>query len=275
MERTMEFAEKVAELVGMNATVSEVRKGDEILLGIVVGEGNVRPTFYVDDIDGDAEEVADKIKNQYNTLKIPEFDYDIINDYSKTKDDLMICLRRPTNDDSIVKKTFLNMEEYVRVKVSEASDNESIGTFIVKPDMLKNWGITEDQLFEDAITNSRENMTIMDMASALFGNSESSGEIDDLNINDQMFIVSNKDKINGGVVLLMPDFLKKVADKLEDDLYILPSSIHESLITRDTEWTFEKLNAMVKEVNDTQVLPKEQQSDNAYHFSRETGEITY
>ena len=69
---------------------------------------------------------------------------------------------------------------------------------------------------------------------------------------------------------MYPDFMDEVADKLGGDFYIIPSSIHETLLfpAKDVE-NYHDLEAMVREVNETQVLPEERLSDNVYHYDAE------
>ena len=51
------------------------------------------------------------------------------------------------------------------------------------------------------------------------------------------------------------------------DYYVLPSSIHETLIVPDTGLhDVNELEAMVKEVNETQVAPDEILSDKVQHY---------
>lgn len=66
-----------------------------------------------------------------------------------------------------------------------------------------------------------------------------------------------------------------ICEKLECDLYILPSSIHEViLIPAYDHDSYDELTSMVKEVNSTQLSKEEILSDHVYFYSRETGQIS-
>ena len=92
---------------------------------------------------------------------------------------------------------------------------------------------------------------------------------------DSMFVVSNSAKINGASVMFYPNnVLGRLADKLGDDLYILPSSIHETIAIRATGADPDALAEMVKEVNDTQVAKEERLSYHVYHFDGKTGVLS-
>ena len=79
--------------------------------------------------------------------------------------------------------------------------------------------------------------------------------------------------------MVYPDLLSEVAEIYEDDLVIIPSSIHELLIVpKDNipeEYTLEHFDAMIQEVNETQLPDDEILSDHAYWYHRDTKEITY
>lgn len=89
-----------------------------------------------------------------------------------------------------------------------------------------------------------------------------------------LYVLTNENKLNGAVCMLYPDLLKKFADRMDSDLYILPSSVHEVLLlsARFTH-TKKELSAMIQEVNTSQLTPEEILSDHAYYFERATGQI--
>lgn len=82
--------------------------------------------------------------------------------------------------------------------------------------------------------------------------------------------------MNGSIGILCPDLLKNFADEIQDDLYIIPSSIHEVLLVPagETAGNGRELSEMVQEVNRTQVEREETLSDHVYFYSRETDRIT-
>ena len=44
---------------------------------------------------------------------------------------------------------------------------------------------------------------------------------------EQLYVLTNRQKVNGASVILYPQTLSWVAEQLKSDFYILPSSIHE------------------------------------------------
>ncbi len=82
-----------------------------------------------------------------------------------------------------------------------------------------------------------------------------------------MFVASVPDKIHGAGVLAYQDFMDQASERVGGDFFILPSSIHELLIVPDDGHVkLEDLKGMVKEVNETQVDPKDRLTDSVYHY---------
>lgn len=86
-----------------------------------------------------------------------------------------------------------------------------------------------------------------------------------------LLILTNLLKVNGAAVVLYPGFLSEIAEEL-GSFYIVPSSIHEVMIVEeDAGFQKEEINAMIREINMTQVEPEEVLSDHLYYYSAETG----
>ena len=93
---------------------------------------------------------------------------------------------------------------------------------------------------------------------------------------EQMYVLSNKQRFYGDAVILYPDVLEMIAKKLDNDFFILPSSIHEVIILPFTDQLEkEDLIEMVHEVNTTEVDQIDRLSDSVYIYSRQTHEITF
>ena len=86
-----------------------------------------------------------------------------------------------------------------------------------------------------------------------------------------IYILTNQDKLNGASVSAQEGVLEKVAELLGTNYYVLPSSIHELLILPDNgSMQLSELEAMVREVNATQVAPEDRLSDKVQYYDRET-----
>lgn len=66
------------------------------------------------------------------------------------------------------------------------------------------------------------------------------------------------------------EVMSLIAEKLGSDLIVIPSSIHETIILKETEnVSVTELNAMVEAVNEEAVTPQEKLGNSVYRFDRE------
>ena len=134
-------------------------------------------------------------------------------------------------------------------------------------EMLEN--VPHEQLHDDAMVNAPEiRPSEIRGRSVVMTEMMGLGMIPEIDpADEQMFVAGVSDNIHGAGVIAYPNFFEDAAEKLGGDFYVLPSSIHEVLLVRDNgEMTAKDLEAMVREVNATQVAPEEQLTDHVYHY---------
>ena len=94
-------------------------------------------------------------------------------------------------------------------------------------------------------------------------------DIDDLDPDDydmSFFILTNKQKTKGAIMAANPAVMDKITDKF-GKLYIIPSSTEEVIIVPQTAVDdVRDLVKMVKSVNENEVRPEDQLSDNVYEY---------
>ena len=93
----------------------------------------------------------------------------------------------------------------------------------------------------------------------------------------EMMILTNRNRINGASCLLYPDILAEFSRKMDSNLVILPSSIHEVILVPVKENAVpdrEEFCRMICKVNETQVADAEVLSDHPYFYDRTTAEIS-
>jgi hypothetical protein len=88
-----------------------------------------------------------------------------------------------------------------------------------------------------------------------------------------LYVLSNQQRNYGAAVILYPETLLWVAEMLQRDYYIIPSSVHEVLILRKERFlALQKegvvLPNMIREINEDQVSAEEVLSDCPYFFER-------
>lgn len=78
----------------------------------------------------------------------------------------------------------------------------------------------------------------------------------------------------GACVLLYEDVFKELSHRLNSNLYILPSSIHEVLVL-PAKFASKNLHQIVKGINRSVIInPEDILSDSVYYYNKETNRIT-
>lgn len=85
--------------------------------------------------------------------------------------------------------------------------------------------------------------------------------------NPWMYVLTNSSKMYGASVLMYPQHLSGLAERLGDDLFVLPSSIHEVIAVPADGMEPAKLRDAVREVNAGEVTAEETLSDSVYRWS--------
>ena len=162
------------------------------------------------------------------------------------------------------------------------NDENSIRTIRITNEHVEKWQTTCSELLKLAFSNTRRLFppvvrTMEESVRELVSDDNVYNEM----INDwqyrgrnSMYILSNEKGIHGASSLLYMDVIREFAELLNSDLFILPSSIHEIILMPvKNPNDKEKLQRMVKEVNDILVPLEEVLSDNVYIYSLEMDHI--
>lgn len=79
--------------------------------------------------------------------------------------------------------------------------------------------------------------------------------------------MTNESGIDGAAAIACPEVLKAVQKQIGEDFYILPSSIHETLILPKSQTDdVEGLKQMVSSINEQEVEPEDRLTDQVYEF---------
>lgn len=157
------------------------------------------------------------------------------------------------------------------------------GTILIHNNFLDIWGITQEQLKEVAEENTPKLSPIgfapmMDiLKDAVIGKAEETELLEQMERESdcKMYVLTNDKGSFGAAVICYDGLLRYLANYLNDDFYILPSSVNEVIILpmrkEDDE---QSLGEMVREINESQVPEEEILSDNVYYYSRDTDKLT-
>lgn len=287
-----ELVEAVKEVVGevYQVRTNEIRKNNGVVLQAVVireeGE-SVSPTIYIDKFIEDIEkeevtvaEVAEKIFGMYEENRKPELGA-TVSDLTKkefilghVEYQLVNADRNAERLQGVPSKKIADLAALYRTVIS--NDERGTASYIVSDEMMKNAEISIEELDEAADRNTKNAgflvKSMQQVMAEMMGMPEEMAEA--MADGPQMFVLTNDRKTNGASILLFKEQLVELAEKVDDDFFILPSSIHELLaIPASQVDDAEQLRQMVREVNDTQVAPDEILGYEVYLYNRETGEV--
>lgn len=170
----------------------------------------------------------------------------------------------------------LSLVYYVR---TDTEQEETHGSILIHYGHMERWEADEDMLFGTAWDNMErtDGMLLEDMDDAIKQLLAAGGSTGDfitpgLTASPRMYILGSKNRMNGAVQMCSPKALKKAADSIGSDFWILPSSVHELILVPlyAMEADALELAEIVRGVNDTQVQPDEILSYHVYRYRRNT-----
>lgn len=262
----------------MKLVVNQVNKVNVTKDSIwLAGQGTgVSLTTYINDIyerylesgdfDKTMQEVAKDYMDEYN--KMPKFDVEQI---IKGDDaNIIYQLVNTEQNEELLKKVphraFLDLSIIYKQIINIEKDG-GIYSATITNDLAGIRGLTEEQLYDFACTNTEEILLpeIKDMNDMV---------PEEIRNPYPMYVLRNGEML-GASIIINNSHLEVLADGLDSDLYILPSSIHEVIaipVVTDG-MSVEEMKEMVRNTNDTVVMPEERLSYSVYRYNRETKEL--
>lgn len=233
---------------------------------ITIGTGTVRPNIYVDFLErfDDVSEAADKVVEIVNNAEIPNVDYFEFFDKEYLKKNLRIAVQRAGTQSLVKRDTeFPGIEQYLYIQAD--FDKNGMASINLKTEHLKMIDADIDELWnvalENTIAEAQKPMSVLQKLAQI-------GCIDDDFESDgfPMQVLTNKANLKGASQILNTELLKSVAEIMgTNEIYIIPSSIHEILVVPTDGFSLEDVTEMVRETNANEVDPVEQLSDMAYY----------
>lgn len=199
-------------------------------------------------------------------------------DLKKAKENIIFQLINTKKNENLLSKVphrqFLDLSIIYRWIVNE--DEKGISSTLIHEQLAEKLGMTEEELFEVALANTKRIMTpvIRTLYEVLFGANGMPGMFGEIPEDNQFYVISNSKNINGAGSIIYEEKLHELAEKIGTDLYILPSSVHEVIAVSAEMGTPEALSEMVREINGTKVAEEEQLSDHVYFYDKEKRQVS-
>lgn len=244
---------------------------------------NISPTIYLEEFyekyrfGADMHTLAQQIMKIYHDVRIDHsWKEEWIYEFPGVKDKIVYRLINRKKNAALLKDVpympwkDLAIVFYVLFEVDEQTKNQA--AMLVKDEQLKWWKASVEDLYQSAMHNTErllpyELTNIYALISEMMGRA---GEKHCLESEERMYVLTNEMRSYGAAAILYPKRLEMIALYLKENFYILPSSVHETIILPESEAIpVDELNAVIQEVNSTQLSEEEYLSDRAYYYDRE------
>lgn len=291
-EKFMDFMPE--QYKNMHVDMHSVEKVNQTLDGLTLTGGGVRvsPTIYINDIYEQYKKTdnlqdalttaADRMNHameQANEI-MPSMDME------KAKDNIVFQLINTEQNKGLLADTpnrqFQDLSIVYRWVVK--LDEEGIQSTVIHNSLQKQLGLTEEEMFKLAVDNTRRLLpptvkSMNDVIRDMFMKDGMPSEMADLMVGDippeqTMWVISNERGINGAISMMYEDQLHTLAENLETDLYIMPSSVHEVIAVSSDMGDPNELAQMVAEINMDQVALDERLSNQVYHYDKDLRKLS-
>ena len=275
--------------------VEEMRKLNENYLGIAILKEDqvIAPTFNLNQLyemyQSDPQISMESIMRNITgvVLDTPEqFDLKSITEYENAKEKLFIRVSSAEKNGEMLQNVPHQMREdlVITYHVAIRMDEVGRGSTTITNDMLKRYGISEEQLHADAMESSPKIMPLhvdaMKKVIKQIIGGDNKPLIQDkgfkameevisegLKEGEPMFVITNQQTMDGASAIFYPEVMKQLGECFQGDFFILPSSIHETIVLPDKgDFDYLSLKSIVQEINNNQVLEEEQLTNDVYHY---------
>lgn len=256
---------EVAKLMGPDVNVKTHRitknNGAKKVAIVIFKNGvNISPTIYQEEFyeqyreGATVQQLARTIKEFYEKVCVMKTtNLEHILDYAKMKEKIAYKLvNKAQNEEmlqSIPNKEVLDLAMVCYLVLEDQELGE--GSVMIGKEHLKHWGITEKELFSRAMENTERILPHVRME-----------------LTDIMHVHTNEKGYQGAAILLYSDVLQQEYERLGENFYIIPSSIHEVIIVPEScDMQRPELEALLQEINEKEVRLEEVLSDHVYYYS--------
>lgn len=249
------------------------------LTGIVARRENINsfPTIYIDDYyrknvsEEEVQSIALKMAERLRLADLKQsIDLSDFTDFEKAKTRLSFKLINTGKNKALLadipNRPFFNLS-IVYFYLIEKAPFEGKATVLIRRSHMDTWNITETELYKAACMNAPQLLPsrIENMNEALEGIFPPE-LFEDL---IPMYVLTNSEKLFGASCILYRDELKSFAAKMNSDIFILPSSVHEMiLIPKRPDLNQSAFLDIVAEVNHSQVPEEDVLADSVFFYNK-------
>lgn len=239
-----EFAEEIRKRINgkiedvLEIKIKPVLKNNSKKLTAFVFQERVQkvtPTIYLDEFYAEyveqrkaLDEIAEQIIGLYKKYRVlDDVDVSFIQDWDKVKERIVYRLINKERNKKLLKQVPYE-EIFDLAKVFYVAFDEEC-FMLINHGICKKWNVTKEDLVEAAEQNTprlfpMQLMMSEDVIRKIFGIEETETVFNSI----PMYFITNQYSLYGAGAILYSNVLSELAEKLNSDLYLFPSSIHES-----------------------------------------------
>ena len=236
-------------------------------------------------VDKDIEVTMFSIGEEYCARIYPskKINLEEIIDFDKIKDRIIsTVINTKSNLDTISNRPHLNVNDLsviYQIHLGTLADNEV--NIPISYDLMDEWEVRTDDIHESAIKNTEKiyPACLYDIRSKF-----DDGNINFLDENSEkpmcpMLVLTNKDFTLGAIALANKDTLLRVSKALDDDYYMMPTSIDETIIipkevAKLSNLKPQDLKRMLNEISATQVKKEDRLSSLVYEYNQDNRSLS-
>lgn len=266
-------------------TVTKNNGEEREAVTIKENDSRIECIIYIDELYAtyDNETKFDEMLSQIikQMLEKPRFVHDMmkqINDFDKMQDKIIATvINTKQNEQALSGLPHRNIHDLSIVYRVVLNTEPQIATILIDNTLMQKWGVNEELLCDCATLNTREllptEVTIMCQSATNVVQLDAC-EASSRCFGEKMYVVTNKLNYYGAVNMFDTDILLNIAKRMHvNNLYVIPSSIHEVILCRMDAMTIEDMKLLIRGVNATEISPMEVLSDHPYLFDAKTMKI--
>jgi len=281
-----ELATRLDPVISLRPTIT-TKNNNTKLHGLVFEDNtsNKAPILYLDDFYEKFQDgiplpaiAEDIVMLLHHAAEITLPDANILLDYEQLQKQILYKFVNLKANQELLEDVphipYLDLAIVFYVLLDRRNDG-NMATMLIRNKHLELWKKDIEALLSDAHQNTR-NIFPAELIpmSEIISNiplDEDEHTISDLDtkLQPELFILSNCMKQQGAVCVMYDGILDRIWNFLQEDYFIIPSSIHEVIIVKASGAEVNKSNEMIQEINELVVSPEERLSDHAYFYARE------
>lgn len=256
-------------------------------LSIRTPDSNIAPKVYLEEFYREydrgvsLEEICQRIAYEYQNhiIKDLPFARETVADYDKAKPLItMKVVAAKTNKMFLKEQPFTKLDDLAILYQIEVNGMpEGRATIPITNNIFQEWNVPLSEVHNAAMENTERLFPskLITMEAILLGAEENLLYGSEYHQSDiPMLVLTNSDLNGGAAAIANPDILHRVSEVINDNYYMMPSSIHEVIIlpktaAKEMGMSTKEMGGMVRNVNAEGVRKEEQLSNHIYEYDKD------